>query len=99
MLVLTRQKEQSLLIGDDIKVTVLAVEGDKVKLGISAPREVTVLREELHQAVKEQDQIATRLAEGPEPNTFKHLRELLQESLPEEQAEKTQQTGADANFL
>jgi carbon storage regulator len=54
MLVLTRRTEESLVIDDNIIVTVLSVEGDKVKLGITAPREVTILRMELWQAMQEQ---------------------------------------------
>src|SRR5437016_5300035 len=51
MLILTRKCEQSIIINDDIVVMVLAVEGDRVKLGIRAPREVTVLREEVRREV------------------------------------------------
>ena len=47
MLVLTRRKNQSIVIGDDIVVTVLEVKGDQIRLGITAPREVQVFREEL----------------------------------------------------
>ncbi len=47
MLVLSRKKTQRLKLGDDIVVTVIDVSGEKVRLGIDAPREVTILREEL----------------------------------------------------
>ena len=47
MLVLTRKSNQSITIGGNVVVTVLAVEGDRVSLGIQAPREVSVLRNEL----------------------------------------------------
>jgi carbon storage regulator len=47
MLVLTRRKNQSIVIGDDIVVTVLEVKGDQIRLGITAPRNVQVYREEL----------------------------------------------------
>lgn len=47
MLVLTRKPEQSLRLGDSITLTILAIEGDRVKLGIEAPRTVAVLRAEL----------------------------------------------------
>lgn len=49
MLVLSRKKTQRLKLGDDIIVTVIDVSGEKVRLGIDAPREVTILREELEQ--------------------------------------------------
>ena len=51
MLVLTRQKDESILIGPDIRVTVIEVRGDKVRLGIEAPREVTVHRHEVFEAI------------------------------------------------
>jgi carbon storage regulator len=47
MLVLTRRKNQSIVIGDQIVVTVLEVKGDQIRLGITAPRDVQVYREEL----------------------------------------------------
>jgi len=52
MLVLTRKPEQSLVFGDNIIVTVLAIEGDRVKLGIQAPRDVAVLRQEVQAQVR-----------------------------------------------
>lgn len=47
MLVLTRKREQSIVIGDDVEIMVLGVSGDKVRLGITAPREVEVFRKEV----------------------------------------------------
>ena len=47
MLVLSRKPHQSLSIGDEITVTVLAIDGDRVKLGITAPQHITVLRSEI----------------------------------------------------
>ena len=51
MLVLSRQKEQTIVIGDDIRITIVDVKGDKVRLGIDAPRSVTVHREEVFNAL------------------------------------------------
>ena len=48
MLVLTRKSNQSIMIGDDIEVSVLAVMGEKVRIGISAPREIPVFRKEVY---------------------------------------------------
>lgn len=48
MLVLTRRANQSIIIGDDVVVTVLEVRGDQVRIGITAPRNVTVHREEVY---------------------------------------------------
>ncbi len=53
MLVLTRRKNQSIVIGDDIVITVLDVKGDNIRLGITAPRDVQVYREELLAALSE----------------------------------------------
>lgn len=47
MLVLTRKKEQSIIIGENVEIMVLGVSGDKVRLGITAPREVYVFRKEV----------------------------------------------------
>ena len=48
MLVLSRKQDQSLMIGDDVKITVLEVKGNQVRLGISAPTSISVHREEIH---------------------------------------------------
>jgi carbon storage regulator len=77
MLVLTRRVDESIAIGDSIIVTVLAVEGERVKIGISAPRDVIILRQEVFQAVQDQVKIQEILAEKPEPDTFEQLRKLL----------------------
>jgi carbon storage regulator len=58
MLVLSRKPEQSLNLGDDITITVLGIDGDRVKLGIVAPRSVTVLRQEVYQQVRSANQAA-----------------------------------------
>jgi len=50
MLVLSRKEKQSFLIGDDIEITVLEISGDKAKIAISAPKEITILRKELAEA-------------------------------------------------
>lgn len=52
MLVLSRQKDESIVIGDDIKITIVDVRGDKVRLGIEAPREVSVHRIEVYEAIQ-----------------------------------------------
>jgi len=49
MLVLTRKRNQEIVIGDDIRITIVAVGGDQVKLGITAPRSVPVHRMEVYQ--------------------------------------------------
>lgn len=65
MLVLTRRTQQSIVIGDGIVVTVLDIRGDQIRLGIRAPRDVPVYREELLTAVGESN-IAAVLSGGSE---------------------------------
>lgn len=50
MLVLTRKPNESIMIGDDVEVSVVAVSGDKVRIGITAPREVGIFRREVYEA-------------------------------------------------
>jgi carbon storage regulator len=57
MLVLSRKKDEKIIIGDNITVMVIEIRGDKVRLGIEAPKEVTVHRQEVYDAIKrEQDE-------------------------------------------
>jgi carbon storage regulator len=56
MLVLTRKKGQSIIVLDNIEISVLEIEGDTIKLGISAPKEVSIMRKELLSSVKESNQ-------------------------------------------
>jgi carbon storage regulator len=55
MLVLTRKTNQSIMIGDDIEVSVLAVSRDKIRLGITAPRDVPVFRKEVYVSIKSEN--------------------------------------------
>jgi carbon storage regulator len=52
MLVLSRQRDETIMIGDDIEVTVVDIRGDKVRLGIEAPKDVPVHRQEVYEAIK-----------------------------------------------
>lgn len=53
MLVLTRKKNEAIMLGHDIEITVLGFDGDKVKLGIEAPKSITILRKEVYEEVVE----------------------------------------------
>lgn len=75
MLILSRKKNEQIVISDDIVVTVLAVEGDKVKIGIDAPKKVKVFRKELIEEVKSANNAAAE-------NTQDAL-ELLKQQLSE----------------
>lgn len=52
MLILTRRVGETLMIGDDISVTVLGVKGNQVRLGVNAPKDVSVHREEIYQRIQ-----------------------------------------------
>ena len=55
MLVLSRQRDQTIIIGDDIEITVVDIRGEKVRLGISAPAHIPVHRKEVYDSIKQSD--------------------------------------------
>ncbi len=61
MLVLSRQRDETIMIGDDIEITVVDIRGDKVRLGISAPPSVPVHRKEVYEAIKRENRDAARV--------------------------------------
>jgi carbon storage regulator len=56
MLVITRKKNDAILIGDDIEITIVKIEDGSVKLAISAPKDITILRKELYKDIAEENQ-------------------------------------------
>lgn len=65
MLVLSRQRDETIMIGDEIEITVVDIRGDKVRLGINAPARVAVHRKEVYEAIRKENEQAARSA-GPE---------------------------------
>jgi carbon storage regulator len=61
MLVLSRQRDESIIIGDNIVVTIVDIRGDKVRLGIEAPTEIPVHRREVFEAIQRENQQASRM--------------------------------------
>jgi carbon storage regulator len=61
MLVLSRQRDESIIIGDNVVITIVDVRGDKVRLGIEAPREVSVHRREVYDAIQRENQQASQI--------------------------------------
>jgi carbon storage regulator len=62
MLVLSRQKEQTIMIGDLVEITVVDIRGDKVRLGITAPLSIPVHRKEVYEAIQNENRAAARVA-------------------------------------
>lgn len=61
MLVLSRQRDESIMIGDNIVITIVDIRGDKVRLGIDAPTEIPVHRQEVYEAIQRENLRASRL--------------------------------------
>jgi carbon storage regulator len=76
MLVLSRQRDETIMIGDNIEVTVVDIRGDKVRLGINAPKEISVHRKEVYDAIRRENRAAAQvkpedvagLPKTPRPN-------------------------------
>ena len=68
MLVLTRKSNQSIMIGDDIEVSVLSIMGEKVRIGIQAPRDIPVFRKEVYLEIQ-QENVAAGGAPAPRSTT------------------------------
>ena len=68
MLVLSRQKDESIIIGDDVEITIVDVRGDKVRLGITAPREISVHRREVYDAIQREKEAKAKAKNKKEPH-------------------------------
>ena len=76
MLVLSRQRDETIMIGDDIELTIVDIRGDKVRVGISAPNSVSVHRKEVYEAIrKENEQAAAFRGDLHHPPS--HLQHLV----------------------
>jgi len=75
MLVLSRQRDETIMIGDDVEITVVDIRGDKVRLGIAAPRHVQVHRKEVYDAIKRENAEAARVQVDDLAAANKNLRD------------------------
>ena len=64
MLVLSRQRDETIMIGDDVELTIVDIRGDKVRIGIKAPARIAVHRKEVYDAIKRENEQAAGLTRG-----------------------------------
>ena len=76
MLVLTRKSNQSIMIGDDIEVSVLSVMGEKVRIGIQAPRDIPVFRKEVYLEIQQERSAGPPPVEGAQEDVDEALNKL-----------------------
>ncbi len=93
MLVLSRQRDESIMIGDDVEIIIVDVRGDKVRLGITAPKEIPVHRREIYDAIqrekrqkKEAQEKQEKESQPPQPS---------QESQPPQPSQESHQQRSD----
>ncbi len=86
MLVLARKLNESIMIGDEVEVVVIDIKGDQVKLGIRAPKNVTVHRKEIYQEIKQENIAAISSEFKPDD-----LRELSDFFIKEKEGKKTEE--------
>ncbi|WP_069998876.1 carbon storage regulator CsrA [Cellulosilyticum sp. I15G10I2] len=72
MLTLTRKKDEAIIVDGNIEIKILDIQGDKVKIGIAAPKEVTIYREEIYQKI----QVSNRAATKMEQETLSKFKDL-----------------------
>ncbi len=71
MLVLTRKKDQTIVIGDNIEVTILDIQGDQIRVGIKAPKNISVHRKEVYEDIQEENRKASQIKNDTFKDVFK----------------------------
>ena len=86
MLVLSRQRDETIMIGDDIEVTVVDIRGDKVRLGINAPKEISVHRTEVYDAIRRENRAAAQV----KPEDLSGIGKVAPPKAPQKEEKKPQ---------
>lgn len=89
MLVLSRQRDETIMIGDDIEITVVDVRGEKVRLGITAPAHVPVHRKEIYDAMKRESRASGGPGGGPGTGRVESLAKKRDREHPKGQTGKS----------
>lgn len=82
MLVLSRQRDETIMIGDEIEITVVDIRGDKVRLGITAPTRISVHRKEVYEAIKRENEQAAQMQTRLERSELDALKPLISPGPP-----------------
>ena len=85
MLVLSRQRDESIMIGDDVEIIIVDVRGDKVRLGITAPKSVPVHRREIYDAIQREKTEKKESEKQPEKESKASKKEKTKEQEQQEQ--------------
>lgn len=95
MLVLSRQKDETIMIGDDVEITVVDIRGDKVRLGITAPPHIPVHRKEVYEAIQRENRAAAGLKpdEIPQVGSLAKPKDKGQPRKPGESGPKSESDG------
>ena len=78
MLILTRKVGETLMIGDQVEVTILSIKGNQVRIGVNAPKEIPVHREEIYLKVQEENRNASKSIKDDLINVVKLLKDKIQ---------------------
>lgn len=79
MLVLSRRRDETIMIGDDIEISIVDIKGDTVRIGINAPRTVSVHRKEIYEAIRAENIATTKVKQAPDKAVLGSLANLLKQ--------------------
>ncbi len=88
MLVLSRQRDETIMIGDDVQITIVDIRGEKVRLGITAPPHIPVHRKEVYEAIQRENRAAAE-AKGQTPGHVESLAHKKKPPTPPDEETKT----------